>query len=77
MTVQLQSLDGIVDPRHDIEPMVEATARLRPAAGVGEVEVDVPDVARDRTDVPQIAVENEVLSMYRIRSISHKSVNTE
>lgn len=52
MTVELpKPLDGIVDPGHDVKPVVEATARLRPAAGVGEVKVDVPDVARDRTDV--------------------------
>ena len=52
MAVELpKPLDGIVDPGHDVKPVVEATARLRPAAGVGEVKVDVPDVARDRTDV--------------------------
>ena len=52
VTVELSKpLDGIVNPGHDVKPVVEAAARLRPAAGVGEVKVDVSDVARDRTDV--------------------------
>ena len=62
VTVELsEPLDGIVDPGYDVEPVVEAATRLRPTACVGEVEVDVSDVASDGTDASQITEGDEVL----------------
>ena len=62
VTVELsEPLDGIVDPGYDVKLVVEAATRLRPAASVGEVEVDVSDVAGDGADSSQIAERDEVL----------------
>ena len=62
VTVELsEPLDGIVDPGYDVELVVEAATRVRPTASVGEVEVDVSDVAGDGTHASQIAEGDEVL----------------